>query len=100
MSKARSGGGITMNKNVNVGVRVGSRRRDETGPANATQPGAIEYQGSRPLIRNTGPAPAPMGNDIARNVGGGGPGSGRTLYGACGTQGLHPNGNPNGRPKT
>jgi hypothetical protein len=84
-----------------VGVRVGSRRRDETGPANATQPGAIEYQGSRPLIRNTGPAPAPLGNDIALNVGKGGAGTGRTLYGCGGTQGQWVKGaeGPNGKPK-
>src|SRR5450631_3614374 len=83
-----------------VGVRVGSRRRDETGPANATQSGTIEFQGSRPLIRNTGPAPAPMGNDIALNVGKGGPGTGRQLYGQCGTQGQWSPGalGPNGKP--
>jgi hypothetical protein len=40
-----------------------------------------------------------MGNEIALNVGKGGPGTGRTLYGQCGTQGQHPNGNPNGKPK-
>lgn len=101
MAKAKSGGGITMNKNVNVGIKAGSRSRDLAGPANAAQPGMIEYQNSRPLIAAKAPAFGPgMGNDLARNVGKGGPGTGRTLYGQCGTQGQHPNGNPNGKPKT
>jgi hypothetical protein len=99
MTKARSGGGITMNKNREVGVRAAPRSRNLSNPASATQPGAIEYQGSRPLIVATAKA-APMGNELALNVGKGSPGAGRTLYGPCGTQGQHPNGNPNGKPKT
>jgi len=104
MAKAKSGGGITMNKNVNVGVKVGSRNRDRVTPAGATQPGAIEMMGSRPLIAGTLPAlgNVRLGNDLALNVGKGSPGAGRTLYGACGTQGNWSAGNlgPNGRPKT
>jgi hypothetical protein len=85
-----------------VGVNAGSRSRDLAGPANAAQPGMIEYQNSRPLIAAKAPAFGPgMGNDLARNVGKGGPGTGRTLYGQCGTQGQWSPGalGPNGKPK-
>ena len=30
-----------------------------------------------------------LGNEVALNVGGGGPGAGRTLYGQSGVQGQH-----------
>jgi|SRR5450432_163892 hypothetical protein len=95
-----TGGGNS--KIVNVGVKAGSRQRNLTGPANATQPGAIEFQGSRPLIRAVAKAFGPgMGNDLATNIGKGGPGTGRTLYGCGGTQGQWSPGNlgPNGKPK-
>jgi hypothetical protein len=36
----------------------------------------------------------PLGNELAKNVGKGGPGAGRTLYGQCGTQGTHGPVNP------
>jgi len=42
-------------KIVNTGIKAGSRSRDLATPAGATQPGAIEYQGSRPLFRGTPP---------------------------------------------
>ena len=93
------GGGARVRE---VGVKAGSRQRDLTGPANATQPGAIEFQNSLPLIRSRGPAFGPgLGNDLARNVGKGGPGAGRTVYGPCGTQGNWVKGaeGPNGKPK-
>lgn len=36
-----------------------------------------------------GPGGVPLGSEVATNVGGGGPGKGRTLYGQGGTQGCH-----------
>jgi hypothetical protein len=99
MAKQNGGTGRSNGSAREVGVKAGSRSRDLASPAGATQPGAIEYQGSRPLFRGTAPGATKMGNEIALNVGKGGPGTGRTLYGACGTQGQHPNGNPNGKPK-
>jgi hypothetical protein len=59
-----TGGGNS--KIVNVGVKAGSRNRDLATPGGATQPGAIEFMGSRPLIAATGKAFGPgMGNSGA-----------------------------------
>ena len=46
--------------------------------------------------------PAPLGNSLVNNVGQGGPGKGRTLYGQSGMQGTHGPVNPgaNDRPST
>lgn len=46
--------------------------------------------------------PVKLGNEVALNVGGGGVGTGRTLYGQSGSQGMHgkPNPGANDRPST
>jgi hypothetical protein len=88
-TKAKSGGGITMNKNVSVPVRTGQ-------PAKGTSPGAADQfgaaQGSQRAVRmpegrayNSG---VPLGNEVATNVGGGGVGTGRTTR-AAGSQGKY-----------
>jgi hypothetical protein len=99
MSKARSGGGIRSNKVARVGVRAGSRTTNVVSPsAVADLGGSLAYK-RLPLVKAQAPA-VPMGNDLARNVGTGGPGAGRVTH-HCGTQGTHGNTtgtNSGGRP--
>jgi hypothetical protein len=85
MSKAKSRRGITMSKNVKVGLRTGS-------PSKATSPGAANQIGPSTAFKReqveAGRAygsGVKLGNEIASNVKGGGPGTGRTLYGQGGT---------------
>jgi hypothetical protein len=86
--KARSGGGITSNKLVHPKVRAGSRR------VNAISPSAVDMIGQQTsfkkpdLIKSTPKDFVPMGNDLATNIGNGGPGTGRTVY-PCGYQDQH-----------
>jgi hypothetical protein len=79
--KARSGGGITMNKNVSPGIKTGS-------PSKATTPGAANQIGpaisfKREQVDQGGRgdrSPVPLGNAKALDVGKGGPGAGRTTH--------------------
>jgi hypothetical protein len=43
---------------------------------------------SQPIVQGTPRAPVPMGNEVAKNVGRGSPGAGRTVH-ASGSQGQH-----------
>ena len=96
-----SGGGIGMNKNVQPSVRTGSGSKS-TRPAGVSQigyqvgdhttsrPGSSGYKGEKlhgPAERNF--QPVKFGNELATNIGKGGPGTGRTLYGQSGQQGQH-----------
>jgi hypothetical protein len=96
-----SGGGIGMNKNVSPPVRTGSGSRNAR-PAGVAQIGysvsdhatnsgrSSGYKGEAlhgPASRNF--QQIKFGNEVALNVGKGGPGTGRTLYGQSGTQGQH-----------
>jgi hypothetical protein len=96
MAKARSGGGITSNKLVHKPVRTGAERR-HVHPGGVGQLGqrqgdhttdgkATGYRG-QPLFGPNKPISVPLGNELATNVGKGGPGTGRKIY-ACGTQGT------------
>jgi len=87
-----SGGGIQTNKLVRPSVRTGQ-------PYKGTSPGAADQLGQSTAFKKenvevgrayTG---SPLGNQVALNVGKGGPGTGRTLH-QCGSQGQH--GSPNG----
>src|SRR5262245_21382571 len=85
--KAKSGGGILGNKNVKVGVRTGS-------PSKATSPGAASQLGQSTAFnkeqveRGRGDrSPVKLGNEVALNVSGGGPGKGREVH-KSGSQGL------------
>jgi hypothetical protein len=89
MSKAKSGGGITMNKNVKGPVKMGK-------PAQSVRPSEAAMIGTQ-RITTTGPMQTqgegrpisvPLGNAKALDVGKGGPGAGRTVHG-CGSQGRH-----------
>ena len=86
MAKARSGGGIRMNKNVSVGLKTG---KDAKGIA----PSAAASFGILGAFRITStgvgsPISKPLGNELARNVGKGGPGTGRDIH-PTGSQGHH-----------
>jgi hypothetical protein len=62
----------------------------------ATESGSnLKYRGE-PYVTKT-PISVPLGNEIAKSVGKGGPGAGRTLYGQCGQQGTY--GAPAGKTK-
>jgi hypothetical protein len=107
-----SGGGIGMNKNVRPSVRTGSGSRG-THPGGVAQlgqhvgdkathgdPKGSGYRGE-PLHQNRSFQPVPFGNEVALNVGKGGCGTGRTLYGQAGSQGTHGATNPGSpRPNT
>jgi len=87
MAKIKSGGGITSNKFVQPGIKTGSPNKgsspgsaDQLGQAVAFKREQVEmgkaYQGSK------------LGNELALNVGAGGPGKGRETF-RCGSQGTH-----------
>jgi len=62
--------------------------------------GKILRGGVEPTFKGTMPVGGPggvmLGNEAALNVGKGGPGTGRTLFGQCGTQSQY--GSPAGKP--
>ena len=73
MAKIKSGGGLTSNKLVNVGVKAGPARTNIVSPASADQLGQSVAFKRDPLPIGTA-AQVPMGNEVALNVKGGGPG--------------------------
>jgi hypothetical protein len=87
-TRAKSGGGITSNKFVQVGVKGGSPRANVISPGGADQQGQAMGKRSavQPLMAGTAAAPVPLGNAVATNVGAGGPGKGRTIH-ESGSQG-------------
>lgn len=102
-SRPKTGGGINSKQRVDVGVRNGRRAREER-PRGVSQIGSAmgnhamgkggNLRGAVEPVRGArqqagGPGGVPLGNEVALNVGKGGPGAGRTLYGQCGTQGQH-----------
>lgn len=103
-----SGGGKGMNKNVQPSVRTGTGSRG-TRPAGVSQigysvgdkatheRGGTGYRGEK-LHNDRNFQPVKFGNEIAGNVGKGGCGTGRTLYGQSGTQGTHGATNPGNAP--
>jgi hypothetical protein len=96
-----SGGGITSNKLVHPGVKSGSPNLNAYSPRGVSQlgyspgstlskTGAFTTQNSAlPLSEGQMRDFVPMGNALTNNVGKGGPGTGRTLYGQGGTQATH-----------
>jgi hypothetical protein len=88
MSKARSGGGITGNKVVQSrGVVTGTNAKGVS-PQSAARIGMQVITTTGPMVVG-GPISKPLGNELAKNVGAGGPGSGRTVY-PTGTQSKQP----------
>jgi hypothetical protein len=91
MSKRSSGGhvpagGINSNKRVDIGVRTGSGAHGIR-PAHVSQTGtAVDPKSVE--RRETKAPEARFGNEVALNVGGGGPGVGRDVH-PTGAQGVH-----------
>jgi len=108
MAMKGSGGGGYGSKNVvQPNVRTGSGSRG-TRPAGVSQLGnkqgshvthdrESDYRGER-LHNDRSFQPVPFGNEVALNVGKGGCGTGRNLYGQAGSQGTHGAINP-GNPR-
>jgi hypothetical protein len=101
MKGHQPGGGPKSRNVVHPPVRTGTGSRNAR-PAGAAQLGqawgdhathsgqSTGYKGEAlhgPASRNF--QPTKFGNELALNVGKGGPGTGRTLYGKSGTQGVH-----------
>ena len=86
--KAKSGGGITMNKNVSPPVKTGSPRRGSS-PAAAAQIGASTAFRKDEVDAGRGYNSGVMlGNQKSLDVGAGGVGTGRTVH-KSGSQSLH-----------
>jgi hypothetical protein len=93
-----SGGGITSNKLVRESVRGGSPNLTAYSPRGVSQlgysPGSVlsktgsftSRNSAVPLSEGQKRDFVPLGNALTNNVGQGGPGAGRTLYGQGGTQ--------------
>jgi len=78
MSKAKSGGGITSNQFVQPGIKTGSPKRG-TSPGAADQLGqAVSFKREQVDMGRAYQA-SKLGNEVALNVGKGGPGAGRTV---------------------
>lgn len=93
MNKPRVGGGPQSREVVRPRVMGGPPKTNIVSPTSSDQLGrSIAYPADKLPISS---APAnPLGNQVALNVGQGGPGSGRTLYGQGGTQSATPAANP------
>src|SRR6516165_2143099 len=101
MAKAVSGGGINSRVVKQVDIKSGSPNLTAYSPRGVSQIGAA--QGSRldragsfttrnsalPYSDGQRKDFVPLGNSLTNNVGAGGPGTGRTLYGQGGTQQMH-----------
>jgi hypothetical protein len=86
----RPGGGIASRVNVSPSVRTGTGSRgthpggvaqlgQHVGDHTTNRPGSSGYRGE-PLHNNRSFQPVKFGNEVALNVGRGGPGTGRTIY--------------------
>ena len=100
----RPGGGIASRVNVSPSVRTGTGSRgahpggvaqlgQHVGDHTTNRPGSSGYRGE-PLHNNRNFNPTKFGNEVALNVGKGGCGTRRTLYGQAGSQGTHGATNP------
>jgi hypothetical protein len=90
-----------MNKHVKIRPVVGSTMTRKTNPATAGDFGKsignhVMGSGKNGTIQRKDPplhvpaqAPSRLGNDLALNVGRGGPGAGRFLHGQSGSQGTY-----------
>lgn len=86
MAKITGGGS---NKFVQPGIRTGSASKGSS-PASADQIGQSVAFKKDQVDAGRGYDGAKLGNELATNVGKGGPGTGRTLYGHCGTRPTRP----------
>ena len=105
--RGSGGGGYGSRPHVEKSVRTGTGSRgthpggvaqlgQHTGDHTTNRPGTSGYRGE-PLHNNRSFQPVPFGNEVALNVGKGGPGTGRDVH-ASGSQGVHGGTNP-GNPR-
>jgi hypothetical protein len=101
-SDNQKGGGYGSRQHVEKPIKTGSGSRS-TRPAGVNMLGNMQgshvtrgeessYRGE-PLHGGRSFQPVKFGNELALNVKGGGPGTGRTIY-ACGSQGVQGSANP------
>ena len=90
-----SGGGLGMNKNVSPKVKAGPASTNRINPKGVAQlgPKVGERRAVEKISAGTVPQ-VPLGNAVATNVNGGGPGKGREIIGKSGTQGVTGSGGP------
>lgn len=79
MAKAKSGGGITSNKVVQSRGVVSGAKAKGVSPQAASRIG-IRTVATTGVAKVPGPIAKPLGNELAKNVGKGGPGAGRTVH--------------------
>jgi hypothetical protein len=107
MASNMKGGGYGSAQHREIGNRTGDTRKGIS-PGWAGQKGQLQgnhitddkntgYTGEKKFDGKTGIS-VPLGNSVALNVGKGGVGTGRTLYGQSGSQGTHGSTNP-GNPR-
>jgi len=109
MARSSGGGGYHSRQHVEKPVKTGTGSRG-TRPAGVAMFGtmqgnhvtthggsATDYRGER-LHNDKSFQPVKFGNEVALNVGKGGCGTGRTLYGQAGSQGTHGSVNPGNPP--
>jgi hypothetical protein len=99
MGKSTSGGGISSNKLVRVGVKSGAPSSNKISPRGVSQFGYATgsmLRGEHNYTTKKSALPVnmgtmkqiPLGNQLSTNVGKGGPGAGRTIH-RTGYQGMH-----------
>jgi hypothetical protein len=101
----QKGGGYGSRQHIETKVRTGTGSKS-TRPAGVSQigyqvgdhttnrPGSSGYRGEKLHSPERNFQPVKFGNEVALNVGKGGCGTGRTLYGQAGLQGTHGATNP------
>ena len=101
MANKLTGGGYESSKVVHPGIKPGSPNLNAYSPRGVSQLGAsqgsmLSKQGSftsrpsaAPLSEGQKRDFVPLGNQLVNNIGAGGPGTGRVLYGQGGTQSVH-----------
>jgi hypothetical protein len=75
----------------NIGRSVGNHASDAAGGKDTVRP-------NQPMYKPTKAMGSGLGNEMAKNVGRGGPGAGRILHGQSGSQGTHDAVNPGSSP--
>ena len=92
MSKAKSGGGINSNKVVQSRGVVPGKPAKGVSPQSAVRIG-MQVITTSGVAKVGGPISKPLGNELAKNVGAGGPGARRTVMRA-GSQSASPQPQP------
>jgi hypothetical protein len=97
--RGSGGGGYGSRPHVEKSVRTGSGSHSarpagvaqlgQKQGSHVTRDGESDYRGERLHNSSKHFQPVPFGNEVALNVGKGGPGAGRTLHGQSGSQGCH-----------